>query len=160
MRDLNNVLQPSEACYDLIRTSEYNGVFPCRASWDENGWACGYGTHAPDVTSSTLWDRAESEARMEAYADVCGAAVKRFVTVPLTQGQFDALVDWAYEFGPHRLVGTTLLGYLNAGRYQAAADEFRLWVHVEAKPGVYVVSDGLVARRAREIALWNGGLEP
>jgi len=151
---VNDALQPSQACYDLIARSEYNGPFPCKAMWDVNGWACGYGTHGPDVTATTVWTRAVAEARRNAYAQVCGNRIKQLVTVPLTQGQFDALVDFEYEFGAYRLHGTTLLAKLNAGDYAGAKQQLPLWIHVE-KDGKMVESDGLKARRASEGILWD-----
>jgi len=43
-------------------------------------------------------------------------AASRLVRVELTQGQFDALVDFTYNLGSIRLAGSTLLHALNAGQ--------------------------------------------
>lgn len=67
--------------------------------------------------------------------------VKRNVKVPLTQGQFDALVDFTFQFG-NQLYGSHLLLLLNSGDYRGAANELSRWVHVNG-----VVSNQLVARR-------------
>ncbi len=78
-------------------------------------------------------------------------AVKRFVTVPLTQGQFDALVDFVFNLGSSRLRHSTLLADLNKGLYAEAARQLLLWDH----SGMRIV-EGLKERREAEFNLWNG----
>ena len=58
----------------------------------------------------------ESQAASILAADVQQAeqAVARLVKVALTQGQFDALVDFCFNLGAGRLAGSTLLRELNA----------------------------------------------
>lgn len=73
------------------------------------------------------------------------AAVEHLVSVPLTQGQFDALVSFVFNLGPQRLKTSTLLKLLNSGDYKGAAGQFRLWCHA----GEQIVP-GLVKRRAWE----------
>lgn len=73
------------------------------------------------------------------------AVVESLVKVPLTQGQFDALVSFTYNLGAGHLKTSTLLQHLNAGNYGAACSQFKLWCHA----GGQVVA-GLVKRRAWE----------
>jgi len=75
--------------------------------------------------------------------------VNRLVTAPLTQNQFDALVDFAYNLGVGALEKSTLLKKLNAGDYRGAADEFPKWNKAGGK-----VLPGLVKRREAERALF------
>jgi lysozyme len=79
-------------------------------------------------------------------------AVTRLVTMALTQGQFDALVDFCFNLGATRLAGSTLLKELNAGHYTYAAEQFLLWDHA----GGAVVA-GLEARRQADFQLWTQG---
>jgi lysozyme len=81
-------------------------------------------------------------------------AIAKIVEVPLTQGQFDALVDFCYNVGAGRLATSTLLRELNAGKYEEAGRQLLLWD--EAGGEVYT---GLLARREAELALWRG-VEP
>jgi len=79
------------------------------------------------------------------------AAVSRLVKVPLTQGQFDALVSFAFNLGAKALGDSTLLRLLNAGDYSGAAAQFDRWVYASGKK-----LSGLVKRRAAERALFEG----
>ena len=65
----------------------------------------------------------EAQATEILTADVRDAeqAVDCLVKVPLTQGQFDALVDFCFNLGAGKLASSTLLKILNGGRYEAAA---------------------------------------
>jgi len=87
-----------------------------------------------------LWDVHEAEQ-----------AVSRLVKAPLTQGQFDALVDFTFNLGSRRLASSTLLQDLNAGKYDAAASELLRWDH----SGEQEVAS-LKARRAAEFRMWAG----
>lgn len=82
------------------------------------------------------------------------------VKVPLTQGQFDALVSIVYNVGPGskykdgiiRLKDgrpSTLLRKLNAGDYRGASDQFDVWISKGS-----AVENGLRRRRAAEKALF------
>lgn len=75
--------------------------------------------------------------------------VSKLVKVKLTQGQFDALVSFAYNLGARALSTSTLLKKLNAGDYSGAADEFPRW----NKAGGNVLA-GLTRRREAERALF------
>jgi len=81
-------------------------------------------------------------------------AVTRLVKVALTQGQFDALVDFCFNIGSVKLAASTLLKDLNAGEYPAAGEQLLRWDHV----GLQEVA-GLKARREAEFQLWNKTLE-
>jgi len=82
-------------------------------------------------------------------------AVHRLVHVPLTQGQFDALVDFVFNLGAGRLASSTLLHDLNAGHYVHAALELLRWDHAGNKE-----LESLKTRREAEFALWHGGQIP
>lgn len=116
-------------------------------------WTIGYGWTQPvagrKVGAGMAIDAATAERLL-----VCGVAqfeqgVERLVAVTITQGQFDALVSFAYNLGLRALEKSTLLRRLNAGDRQGAADQFDRWVNAGG-----VRLDGLVARRAAERALF------
>jgi len=69
---------------------------------------------------------------------------------PISQGLFDALVDFCYNFGAGKLASSTLLKKIKANASLTdIAEEFRKWVQ-----GGGVVLEGLVVRRENEIKLF------
>jgi len=77
-------------------------------------------------------------------------AVERMVKAPLTQGQFDALVDFCFNLGAGRLISSALLKDLNASLYNQAGEQLLRWDIAAGK-----VSPGLKTRREAELHLWN-----
>jgi lysozyme len=94
----------------------------------------------------------EAQATEILYADVREAeqAVQRLVRVHLTQGQFDALVDFVFNLGSGRLATSTLLKILNAGRYDDAVEQLLRWDHAGGQECA-----ALKDRRQAEAALWR-----
>ena len=94
----------------------------------------------------------EAQASTWLTGDVTGAerAVNCHVSVPLTQNQFDALVSFAYNVGGGAFINSTLLRLINAGDFDAAAQQFPTWDHIE---GVEIA--GLERRRAAEAQLFS-----
>jgi lysozyme len=82
-------------------------------------------------------------------------AVRKHVSVPLTQGQFDALADFVYQFGAGTFASSTLLKFLNSGNYPGAANEFKRWIYVtNPATGIKEPSNGLIARRDDNFRMW------
>ena len=63
----------------------------------------------------------------------------------LAQSQFDALVAFTFNLGIGAFAHSTLLRYVNAGQFGAAAAEFPRWVRAGGR-----IVNGLVKRRAAE----------
>jgi lysozyme len=90
------------------------------------------------------------------YSDVKFAenSVNEYVLVPLTQGQFDALVSLVFNWGASNFSLSKGLRKLNAKDYDAASIEF-----FDKEKGVVKVNSktikGLVTRRQNELDLWN-----
>jgi lysozyme len=79
-------------------------------------------------------------------------AVNTLVTVPMTQGIFDSLVDFCYNCGIGAFTGSTMLKLLNAGDMSGAAEQFQLWDHASG-----VVVAGLLRRRLAEKEEFTNG---
>ena len=121
-----------------------------------NKWTIGYGHTA---TARRYRDRGESITREKAEELLtqdlawAEAAVSRLVRVPLTDGQFGALVSWVFNMGETPdVIGSTLLRKLNAGDYAAVPGELARWNRSGG-----AVTAGLVNRRAAEVGLWARG---
>ena len=87
---------------------------------------------------------------LESDLTVREKAVMRLVDVPLTQGQFDALVSFVYNLGAGRLQVSTLRRRLNRGDYDGVPSELGKWVYSKGQK-----LGGLVRRRAAEVIMWN-----
>ena len=139
----------SAAGMELLKSSE---GFRNRVYMDVAGLpTIGYGHRLlqPDSFPNGI---SESQAANLLACDVRDAeqAVQRLVKVPLTQGQFDALVDFTFNLGAARLASSTLLKCLNAGRYADAAEQLLRWDHA----GNNEVA-ALKIRREAEAELWK-----
>jgi lysozyme len=143
-------MQLSAAGLELLKRSE---GFRSHIYNDINGFpTIGYGHR---VLKTELFPDGIDEQRASAMLaeDVRQAeqAVVRLVKVPLTQGQFDALVDFCFNLGAGRLASSTLLKVLNGGRYADAAEQLLRW---DIAGGVECA--GLKVRRQAEFELWHG----
>jgi lysozyme len=72
-------------------------------------------------------------------------ALKRCVTVPLHQHEYDVFVSLSYNIGPSAFCGSTLVKRLNAGDYTAACNEILKWDKFQGRP-----LSGLTKRRQEE----------
>ncbi len=75
-------------------------------------------------------------------------AVERFISAPLTQGQFDALVSFTFNLGVGALQASTLRRVLNLRDYPEVPKQLRRWVYADGRR-----LRGLVRRREAEILL-------
>ena len=80
-------------------------------------------------------------------------AIRRHVTVPLNQPQFDALCSFGFNCGRGAIATSTLTRRLNAGEYTAVPQELNRWV----KAGGQTLP-GLVRRRKAEGRLFARGV--
>jgi GH24 family phage-related lysozyme (muramidase) len=81
--------------------------------------------------------------------------VLRLVKVGLDDGQFGALVSFAFNLGAGNLGQSTLCRMLNSGDYGGAADQFLRW-NMGTINGVKKPLAGLTRRRGAERALFLG----
>ena len=161
-------MKMSEKGLDLIRAVEgYHQKQKdgsCKAYLCPAGvWTVGYGC-TEGVTANTHWTREEAEDGLRREMAKHEANVHRLVTVPLTQGQFDALVSLCYNIGAGNLKKSNLLKHLNSGDYARAASHFADFKyakvsgdtakHYKVKDGTSVALAGLVTRRAAEAQLF------
>ena len=112
-------------------------------------WTIGYGHTGPDVRPGLRITQADAAAHLQ--KDILGAAhcVNSLVNVPLTQSQFDALVDFVFNLGAGTFSNSSMLKFLNNGDFEAAAGQFELFDHAGGK-----VVAGLLLRRQGERKLF------
>jgi lysozyme len=133
----------------LAMTKSFEGLRQ-EAYQDAAGvWTIGYGHTGPEVQAGQRISEFEAEAMLRADLAAAVACVNRAVRVPLTQGQFDALVDFCYNAGQGSFERSTLLQKVNHEDFAGAAVQFGLWVHAGGE-----VEPGLVRRRKAEAAMF------
>ena len=91
----------------------------------------------------------EVDAILRADLDRFERGVERYITVPLTQGMFDALVSFSFNVGLGTLQRSTLRQKLNRGDKEGAADELLKYCMAGGK-----ILRGLQNRRIDERALF------
>jgi lysozyme len=118
-------------------------------------WTIGYGhtssAGAPIVTADLEITRDEAEEVLRRDMGQYEDGVRKLVTVGITQGQFDALVDFAYNAGVGALQKSTLLKKVNAEKFDEVPAEFMKWTKGGGRELL-----GLVRRRRAEVKLWRG----
>lgn len=132
----------NKAGLDLIKHFEgfYAEAYLCPA----DVWTIGYG-HTDDVERGQTVTESEAEQLLLDDLVVAGTAVERYISVPLTDNQFSALVSFTFNLGAGSLKTSTLRRKLNAGNYDAVPEEMARWVKAKGK-----TLQGLVRRRAAE----------
>jgi lysozyme len=141
-------MNPSPSCLDLIRNSEGCQL---KAYRDCAGvLTIGYGHTGPDVKPGMKITWTQAEALLGSDALVAAEAVEHLAG-PCTQGQFDAFVDFVFNFGATRFSTSTLLHKHKAGNFTGAAAEFGKWIYAGQPPRP---EPGLIKRRAAETHLY------
>lgn len=148
-------MKTSAAGIDLIK--QFEGfrarVYLCPAGMP----TIGYG-HVVSTMDRITPPVTEAQADEILIADLARRedSVSRLVKVPLSQGQFDALVSFTYNLGEAAFSGSTMLRKINSGAFAAAADELLKWDKARVG-GVLKALPGLTARRKAERAMFLGG---
>lgn len=145
----------SQAGIDLIHSFESfranaypdpaTGGLPITIGWgsttDENG---------QPIKMGTVWSRERADARFAKDLEKFERGVlEALAGAPVTQGQFDACVSFAYNVGLGAFASSTLLKKHKAGDYAGAKAEFGRWNKAAGR-----VMAGLTRRRAAEAALY------
>ena len=107
-------------------------------------WTIGYG-HTGRVVPGQIIDPKTAEQLLISDLERFEVGVEQLVDVSLNSNQFSALVSFAFNVGTGALAKSTLLRYLNKGKYYEAALQFSRWTR-----GGGVILPGLVRRREAE----------
>ncbi len=108
-------------------------------------WTIGYGHTGPEVVQGLTITQQQANDYLSQDIQTSSDAVNRLVAVKITQGEFDALVDFVYNVGVGAFENSTLLRMLNAGDFAGAADQLLRWDYAGR-----VVLAGLLNRRILE----------
>lgn len=153
-------MNPSRRCYEIIK--DFESFSPKPYKCPAGLWTIGWG-HTLGVTADTPpVTEQEAQYLLEHDVDDATLIVAKAVTVPLLQGQLDALVSFVFNVGPGREGvkdgfvmlkdgrPSTMLRKINEGDFRGAADEFLRWNKVGGQ-----VLVGLVKRRIIEKSVFE-----
>lgn len=112
-------------------------------------WTIGYG-HTRGVKPGMTITAAEATDFLIADLADAESAVERYISVPLNDNQFAALVSFTFNCGTEALRRSTLRKRLNAGDYASVPGQLAKWTKAGGR-----TMDGLVRRRRAEGQLWS-----
>ncbi len=112
-------------------------------------WTIGYG-HTKGIEEGMEISQEEAEQMLVDELHEYENYINKYVTAPLSQNQFDAMVSWVYNLGPANLKASTLLKVLNAEDYDGVPAQIKRW----NKAGGEIL-DGLIRRREAEARLFK-----
>ena len=146
---MNNNMSMSHAGLQLIKNAEGLRLeaYPDPATGGAP-WTIGYGSIG-GVSQGMVITEEQAEERLREDVRFAEIGVRTYATVPLTQHQFDALTDFAFNCGIGALRSSTLLHKLNQRDYLGAAEEFKRWDMAAGKH-----MPGLAKRRAAEAEMF------
>lgn len=112
-------------------------------------WTIGYG-HTKGVKPGQVISKLQAEVLLKGDILICEKQING-LRLSLTQGQFDALIDFDFNMGYGKLVGSTLLKLIKvkAGT-KVIQKELKKWCHGDGH-----LLDGLLERRVWEAERWN-----
>ena len=113
-------------------------------------WTIGYG-HTKNVVEGMTITKEQAEQMLVDELHEYENYINEYVTVALSQNQFDALVSWVYNLGPANLKASTMLKVLNSGKYEDVPAQMKRWNKAGGK-----VLEGLIRRREAEACLFKG----
>jgi lysozyme len=118
-------------------------------------WTVGWGHTGPDVHSGLVITEAKAEQLLRDDLNRFEVAVAQLCPVA-GEGQFSALVSFAFNVGVENLRSSTLRKLHNSGDEAGAALQFARWNKARVNGRLRVLA-GLTTRRSAEAALYLKG---
>lgn len=150
-------MKPSSHCLDHIR--DFEGLRLRAYLCPAKKATIGYGSTGPDIKIGMTWSLDQAKARLQHDVETFANKVTK-IAGECTQGQYDALVAFAYNVGigtPRTatsdgsgLWGSTLLRLHLKGDHEGAALQFLRWNKAGGK-----VLGGLTRRRTAEMLIYR-----
>ena len=116
-------------------------------------WTIGWGS-TKGIRSGMKITVEEAEEKLRDDLKTAESAVKQHVSVPLSQGQYDALVSFIFNLGAGNFRSSSLLKRLNRGLYDDVPEQLLRWNKARVG-GKLTVLRGLTRRRAAEAAIFS-----
>ena len=136
---------------DLIKRFEgfRPTIYICPAGWPTIGYGHVVRESERERFSAGIDERAAEEL-LRRDVETAEKAVLRLIHVPLSDGQFGALVSFVFNLGAGALQRSTLRRKVNREEYDAVPAEFQRWVWARGRK-----LNGLIRRRKEEAVLFS-----
>ncbi|MBH1541361.1 lysozyme [Stenotrophomonas maltophilia] len=119
-------------------------IYICPAGYPTVGYGHVVLAHEREQFAAGI-TQAEATAILRKDVGIAERAVLRLISVPLTDGQFDALVSFTFNLGAGALQRSTLRRKANRGEHEGVPAELMKWVWSNGKR-----LRGLIIRRREE----------
>lgn len=148
-------MKASKNAYEMIM---YFEGFRSKAYRDPVGvWTIGYG-HTGRVGPGMRIDEDEGYALLIDDVEEAEFELDRLLARPLSQHEYDAMIDFIFNFGAEKLRTSTLLRKVNAG-LRDASNQFLRWTKIKDPiTKEHRVLLGLLKRRQSEKLLYDTGV--
>jgi lysozyme len=152
-------MQPTDRALAIIR--EFEGCRLTAYKCPAGVWTIGWGATGPGIYKGVVWTQDQADRRLLSDVAATAHGVSQLLgNAPTTQGQFDALISFAYNVGtdidsdstPEGLGDSTLLKKHLRGDFAGAAAEFPKWNKAKGR-----ILPGLTKRREKEEWLYVAG---
>lgn len=136
---------------DLIKRFEGFSptIYICPAGYPTIGYGHLVRDHEQDRYQQGITEQ-EAEDLLRRDVQVAERAVLRLIDVPLTDGQYDALVSFTFNLGAGALQRSTLRGKVNRAEHDQVPLQLKRWVWAGGRR-----LQGLVRRRAAEALFYS-----
>ena len=132
----------------LALIQQFEGFSPvpyiCAGGYETIGY--GHVIRAGEWFPSAGINEAAAMALLREDVQQAASAVLRLIHIPLTDGQFDALVSFTFNLGSGALQRSSLRRKVNAQAHEHVPREFRRWVWAGGRK-----LRGLIRRREAEV---------
>lgn len=108
-------------------------------------WTICWGHTGPEVHKGLAVTREQCELWLAADIAKAEATLRKYIRVPVRQGQWDAYVSFVYNAGGENFRRSTMLRLLNAGDWQGSCNQFPHWIYANK-----MRLEGLAVRRFGE----------
>ncbi|MBU2898045.1 lysozyme [Vibrio hepatarius] len=146
---LNTDLGVSKKGLQHIANQEGCRLTPYQCS--ANVWTAGLG-HTKNMTESSVLNVQQVAEYFVIDVHEAEQIVKRRITEPATQGEYDMMVSFVFNLGAGNFTRSTLLKKFNQGNRKGACNEYSRWVFVNGKDCRIKGNDcaGISKRREKE----------
>lgn len=108
-------------------------------------WFIGY-AHYGDVHEGMTITQDEAQAKLEHEIGRYETQLAGMLQVPVSQGQWDALLLLVFDYGLMRIRSSILIRLVNSGDVERAADEFLKWIQIRGRPDMQMAKRRAVER--------------